>query len=148
MQRKRGYGQPPSLRAHPPPQHTGTHPGPPFFIALSPFLLLVGGFVAIDSGSETNGFWFLGPEVLPDKVVDGKYMAQSWALGGRRGQGVWGASLLCLVLVHCRNLPLLPQDLAKPQPKPLHGLTWDGACASLDTLDQFYRNSLSLLRDA
>lgn len=103
--------------------------------------------MATDSGSETNGFWFLGPEILPDKVVDGKYMAQSWALGGRRGRG-GGASLLYLVLVHCRNLPLLPPDLAKPQPKPLHRLRWDGACGHLDTLGQFYRNSLSLLRDA
>lgn len=133
------------------PPHQHTHPGSPIFIALSPFFLLVWGFVATDSGSETNGFWFLGPEILPDKVVDGKYTAQSWALGGRRGRGGGegrGASLLCLVLVHCGNLSLLPPDLAKPQPKPLHRPRWDGACGSLDTLDQFYRNSLALLRDA
>lgn len=82
----------PASEHTPPPQHT--HPGPPIFIALSPFFLLVWGFVATDSGSETNGFWFLGPEILPDKVVDGKYTAQSWALGGRRGRGGGGGEPL------------------------------------------------------
>lgn len=107
----------------------------------SPFLLLLWGFGVWDSGSETNGFWLLGPETLPGKVVDGEYMALTRALGDRRGQGVWGASLLCLVVVHCRTLGLLLQDLAEPQPRPLHRLRWDGACGSLDTLDQSYRNA-------
>lgn len=62
--------------SEPPPPH----PSPIFLIALSPLPLLILGFVAIDLGSETNGFWFLGQESLPDKVVEEKYMAQSWAL--------------------------------------------------------------------
>lgn len=82
-----------------------THTSPPFFIALSPLFLLILGFVAIDSGSKTNGFWFLGHEILPDKVVDGKNMAQTWALGGSGGGGSF---LFCLVLGHFRNLHLPP----------------------------------------
>lgn len=62
------------------PQLQSPHPSPIFLIALSPLFLLILGFLAIDLGSETNGFWILGLESLPDKVVEEKYMAQSWAL--------------------------------------------------------------------
>lgn len=62
--------------SEPPP----SYPSPIFLIALSPLFLLILGFVAIDLGAKTNGFWFLAQESLPDNMVEDKYMAQSWAL--------------------------------------------------------------------
>lgn len=59
------------------PMLVHTHPGPPFFTALSPFLLLVGG---------GRGLWQLIQALR--QMASGKYVAQSRALGGRRGQGV------------------------------------------------------------
>lgn len=55
------------LRAPP----TYTHPSPPpHFHSFLPSQVVL-GFMAIDRGSETNGFWFLGQESLPGQVVDG-----------------------------------------------------------------------------
>ena len=51
----------PSAPHAPTPLHS-----PAFFIAL--FSLLIWGLMAIDLGSETNGFWFLGQGILPGKV--------------------------------------------------------------------------------
>lgn len=47
------------------------HPPPPqscIFHCSLLFSLLIWGLMAIDSGLETNGFWFLGQEILPGKV--------------------------------------------------------------------------------
>lgn len=68
-------------------QSTHTHlPPQPCIFHCSP---LISEFVAIDLGSETNGFWFLGQETQPNKVG-------GWGIHGspalqlaRRGWGVW-----------------------------------------------------------
>lgn len=116
----------------------------PYSFHSSPLFLLVLGFVAIDSGSEPNGFWFLGQESLPGKAVEGKYMAQAWASGRRRGQGcVRSLSPLpgpCSVQES--SLPTPGPRKPRPEPTPV-GWDSDGAHGSLATLDHFSPNKPS-----
>lgn len=104
---------------HPLTPHTPPSDSPAVFTALSPLSSLVWGLVATDLGSKTNGFWFLGQEILPDKVGGWQCTSGDRLQVAGRGWGVWGAFLLCLPLALFRNLHLPLQDPGSPRPSPL-----------------------------
>ena len=97
--------------------HPPTYPPQPciFHCSLLFSFLLIRGLVATDLGSETNGFWFLGQEILPSTVGEQEVYGTALGLSWLEGAGVCGgAFLLCLALVHFRKRHLPPQDPASP----------------------------------
>lgn len=125
------------------PTHSFPLHKPAVFIVFSA-LSLVLGFVAINSGSKTNGFGFWARRFSLIVWVGTKCMAQSWAAGERRGLGY--IEILSPQPGPCSlQKPSLPTT-GPPSPSPSHSNSPEmvmQACRSLTALDHISSDKLS-----